>query len=119
LTIRRKLSHISRHCKGNDPSHRVSTYLIVFAIIGGVSYYTFLTLAPQTKKPRSRAAAQPSTPVSTTATGAGGYEEEWIPEHHLKKTRAGKKQSAVVSGTSGDDHSEASGAEGKRRKGRK
>lgn len=92
----------------------------MFAIIGGVSYYTFLTLAPQTKKPR-KAAAQPRTPVSATATGAGGYEEEWIPEHHLKKTRAGKKQSAVVSGTSGDDHSgaEASGAEGKRKKGKK
>lgn len=92
-------------------------------MIGGVSYYTFLTLAPQTKKPRSKAGAQPRTPVSATATGAGGYEEEWIPEHHLKKTRAGtsKKQSTAVSGTSGDDHSgaEASGAEGKRRKGRK
>lgn len=91
------------------------------AIIGGASYYTFLALLPQTKKPRSKATAQPSTPVSTVATGAGGYEEEWIPEHHLKKTKASKKQSAAISGTSGDDLSgaETSGADGKRRKGRK
>ena len=93
----------------------------MLAIIGGVSYYTFLALAPQTKKPRSKVVAQPSAPASAVATGAGGYEEEWIPEHHLKKTRAGKKQSVAVSGTSGDDHSgaETSGVEGKRRKGKK
>ncbi|KAF8348886.1 hypothetical protein F5887DRAFT_948159 [Amanita rubescens] len=99
----------------------ISTYLVVLAIIGGVSYYTYLALLPQTKKPRSKGTAQPSTPASAVATGAGGYEEEWIPEHHLKKTKAGKKLSAAISGTSGDDLSgaETSGADGKRRKGRK
>jgi hypothetical protein len=93
----------------------------VLAIIGGVSYYTYLALLPQTKKPRSKATAQPSTPASAVATGAGGYEEEWIPEHHLKKTKAGKKLSAAIRGTSGDDLSgaEMSGADGKRKKGRK
>lgn len=75
---------------------------------------------PQTKKPRAKkaSAASVSAPVGTvTATGAGGYQEEWIPEHHLRKSKGAKKQGA----TSGDDLSgaETSGAEGKKRKARK
>ena len=46
------------------------------------------------------------------------YEEEWIPEHHLK-LRSNKKKSGALS--SGDElsGSEVSGTEGKRRKDRK
>ena len=53
-----------------------------------------------------------------TATGAGGYNEEWIPEHHLKKAKAGRKKDTVLS--SGDETGgEVSGTEGRRRKAKK
>jgi len=61
--------------------------------------------------------ATASAPVSTVAaTTAGGYQEEWIPEHHLKKPKGARKQSGIVS--SGD---ELNGGESdvKKRKGRK
>jgi len=93
-----------------------ATYLIVFGILGGGAYFTFLSFFPKSKKPKVAALAGMSTPVPVSATSSGGYEEEWIPEHHLKKT---KKTGAVTSDaeTSGGD---ASGKEGpRRRKGRK
>lgn len=96
---------------------RLSTYLMVLAILGGLGYIAYSSFVPQPKKSRKAAV---SAPVGTvTATGAGGYQEEWIPEHHLRKTKAGKK--GAVSGTSGDELSgaETSGTEGKRRKGKK
>lgn len=84
----------------------------------------YTTFVPKQKKTRRSAASTGgksniSAPVgSVTASGAGGYEEEWIPEHHLK-LRAGKKKAGALS--SGDELSggETSGTEGKRRKGRK
>jgi hypothetical protein len=98
----------------NDVFSSVSTYLIVAAFLGGLTYVAYLTFAPHSKKPRKSAA---SAPVSTPATPTtSGYQEEWIPEHHLKKPKSGRKQSGVVS--SGD---ELSGGESeiKKRKGRK
>ncbi|PPQ70049.1 hypothetical protein CVT26_013373 [Gymnopilus dilepis] len=101
----------------------LSTYAMVAGILGGLAYLAYNTFVPQTKKVRGKKAstASVSAPVGTvTATGSGGYQEEWIPEHHLRKTKSSKKQGAV-SGTSGDELSgaETSGTEGKRRKGRK
>ena len=95
----------------------LSTYLIVVGVLGGLGYYAYLTFVPQPKK---RKVPTPSAPVGTvTATGAGGYQEEWIPEHHLKKPKARRGKSGAV--TSGDETSgpEASGTEGRKRKGRK
>ncbi|KAH9856518.1 hypothetical protein C2E23DRAFT_881869 [Lenzites betulinus] len=92
-----------------------STYLIVSGLLGGLGFYLYTTLVPQPKK---RKAAQVSAPVGTvTATGVGGYQEEWIPEHHLKKA---KKTKASGIATSGDETSGVeSGTEGRRRKGKK
>ncbi|GJE85518.1 hypothetical protein PsYK624_015970 [Phanerochaete sordida] len=93
------------------------TYVIVLGSLGGLGYFAYLTFVPQPKK---RKVPTPSAPVGTvTATGAGGYQEEWIPEHHLKKPKARRGKSGVA--TSGDETSgpEASGAEGRKRKGRK
>jgi len=92
----------------------VSTYLVVAAFLSGLTYVAYLTFVPHSKKPRKAAAR---APVSTAvAAPSSGYQEEWIPEHHLKKPKGGKKQSGVVS--SGD---ELSGGESeiKKRKGRK
>jgi len=100
----------------------VSTYLMVLAIFGGLGYFTYLTYVPQAKKSRAKKPAAPevSSPVgSVTATGAGGYQEEWIPEHHLRKSKKGA--SGAASGPSADElsASEASGTEGRKRKGKK
>ncbi|KAF8623709.1 hypothetical protein AX17_007406 [Amanita inopinata Kibby_2008] len=100
----------------------LTTYLIVFGILGGFSYYAYVNLIPQPKKSRSKPASSISAPVgSVTATGAGGYQEEWIPEHHLRKNKSGKKQGNATSGTSADEQSgaETSGTDGRRRKGKK
>ena len=92
------------------------TYSIVAAVLGGAGYYAYTSFVPQPKK---RKTPQVSAPVTVTATGAGGYSEEWIPEHHLKKPKVRKTKSGAA--TSGDETSgpEASGAESKKRKGRK
>lgn len=96
---------------------------MVAAIFGGLAYLAYTTFVPQSKKPRVKKTTTESisSPISATATGAGGYQEEWIPEHHLRKTKSSKKQGGATSGTSGDELSgiETSGTEGKKRKGRK
>lgn len=92
----------------------VSTYLIVAAFFGGLTYLAYLSFVPQTKITRKSAVSAPVGPV--TATAAGGYQEEWIPEHHLKPTKSGRKKNGFAS--SGD---ELSGVESdaKKRKGKK
>ena len=84
-----------------------------------MAYITFVPKSKKSRKPVPVGGKNAiSSPVgSVTATGAGGYEEEWIPEHHLKM-RGGKKAGAA---SSGDELSggETSGAEGRKRKGRK
>ncbi|EIM90998.1 uncharacterized protein STEHIDRAFT_144460 [Stereum hirsutum FP-91666 SS1] len=92
----------------------LSTYATVLALLSGLGYIAYQTYVPQTtRKPRKEAVSAPVGPV--TASGAGGYQEEWIPEHHRK--RAAKKGAV----SSGDELSgaETSGTEGKRRKGKK
>ncbi len=89
------------------------------AFLGSLGYYAYSTFVPQAKKPKRKVPAV-SAPVGTvTATGAGGYQEEWIPEHHLKKPKTRRTKSGAF--TSGDETSgtEVSGAETRKRKGRK
>ncbi|KAH9940989.1 hypothetical protein B0H21DRAFT_570609 [Amylocystis lapponica] len=96
-----------------------STYLVVSALLGGLGYYAYLTFAPQPKR-KTRPAPSVSAPVGTvTATGAGGYQEEWIPAHHLKKSKAKRTVSGAL--TSGDETSgpEPSVTEDRKRKGKK
>lgn len=105
------------------PLNRWSTYFVVAGLLSGLSYFAYLTFVPQPKKRTKKSVPAVSAPVGTvTATGAGGYQEEWIPEHHLRKgAKKAKQGGGAVSGTSGDELSgvETSGAEGKKRKGRK
>ena len=100
---------------------RITTYLFTAAFLGGLGYVAYKQFAPKPKKSR-RAAPTAKDNVSSsagtaTASGVSGYEEEWIPAHHLKMR--GTKKSGAAS--SGDELSggETSGTEGKRRKGRK
>ncbi|KAF9648969.1 hypothetical protein BDM02DRAFT_3155514 [Thelephora ganbajun] len=92
-----------------------TTYLIVFGILGGGTYFTFLSFFPKSKKPKVAVPSGVSAPV-VAATSSGGYEEEWIPEHHLKKTKKGGAATSDAETSGG----EVSGKEGpRRRKGRK
>lgn len=96
----------------------LTTYATVLGLLSALGYFAYTTFAPQPKKTTRKPAV--SAPVGTvTASGAGGYQEEWIPEHHLKKGK-GKKVGALSSGDelSGLSGTE-SGAEGRKRKGRK
>jgi hypothetical protein len=97
----------------------LSTYLIVFAALAGASYAAYNAYIPS-QKPRRKRATEVSAPVGTvTASGSSGYQEEWIPEHHLKKTKGKKTKSDNVV-VSEESSSEANGTEGKRtRKGKK
>jgi hypothetical protein len=88
---------------------------MVLAILGGLGYAAYLSFVPQ---PKQKKTAQIPAPESTvTATGAGGYQEEWIPEHHLRKAKGRKAGGALSSGDeqSGLSGAEASGTEEKRR----
>ncbi|KAL0954651.1 hypothetical protein HGRIS_003603 [Hohenbuehelia grisea] len=96
------------------------TYLIVAGFFGGLVYFAYLTFVPQPKKTRAKKQSISAPTGTVTATGAGGYQEEWIPEHHLRKPKSARKESGVVSGTSGDELTggDASGTESRRRKGK-
>jgi len=91
----------------------LSTYLIVLAALGGLGYVGFNSFFPATTKRRSsKPKEQISNPVGTVkASGAGGYQEEWIPVHHLKKKKGGNRSDGALS--SGDENS-ANKKKGKR-----
>lgn len=97
------------------------TYLVTLGLFSGLGYYAYLTFVPQPKRTRKAHVPEAgvSDPLAVTATGAGGYQEEWIPVHHLKRTKSGAKVPAGEM-TSGDElsASEASGAEAKKGKGK-
>lgn len=97
----------------------LSTYLIVFAALAGVTYTAYNAYVPS-QKPKRKRPTEVSAPIGTvTASGSSGYQEEWIPEHHLKKTK-GKKMRADNAAVSEESSSEVNGTEGKRtRKGKK
>ena len=98
---------------------RLSSYAFVAVLIGAGSYFAYLSFFPAPKKKKvTKAPAATSTdagalsPVVTP--GSGVYEEEWIPEHHKKKSNKGKKEGGALS--SGDEKSGAdSGVDGKKK----
>lgn len=75
----------------------ILTYLIIIGVVGGTGYLTYTSFFPPQKKKRT--VPTPSAPVEVKAVSASGYEEEWIPEHHLKtRTRKVKSAGALSSG---------------------
>ena len=103
--------------------YSITTYLLTAAFLGGLGYLAYTTFVPKPRRSRKTAVSTAgkgaiSSPVGSVTASGASYEEEWIPEHHLK-LRAGKKKAGAA--TSGDEQSggETSGAEGRKRKGRK
>lgn len=95
----------------------ISTYLIVAAMLGGASYYAYLTYFPTPKVKNPKRRQEGSSPAATaTGVGTTGYDEDWIPEHHLKKPKA--RKTAVSSGEE-PSTGETSTTEGRKRKTRK
>ncbi|TFL04140.1 hypothetical protein BDV98DRAFT_602592 [Pterulicium gracile] len=88
----------------------ITTYLMVLAILSGTGYLAYLTFVPQPKPSRRTTKQEISAPEGTvTASGTGGYQEEWIPEHHMKKrVGAGKRTKSQGGLTSGDESASAS-----------
>lgn len=86
---------------------RVSTYLITLGLLGGLAYLAYDSFFPASStKPKTRKQKPQviSAPVGTvTATGAGGYQEEWIPAHHLKKAKGPKGNKSDGGASSGDE----------------
>ncbi|KAG1872078.1 hypothetical protein C8R48DRAFT_696745 [Suillus tomentosus] len=92
----------------------LSTYLIVLAAFAGVTYTAYNAYVPS-QKPKRKRPTQVSAPIGpVTASGSSGYQEEWIPEHHLKKTK-GKKTKPDSVAVSEESSSEANGTEGTRK----
>jgi len=90
----------------------ISTYIMTTALLGGLIYVAYMAFAPKrsSRPKRKPAPSAVSAPVGTvTATGAGGYQEEWIPEHHIRKAKTPRKKSGTL--TSGDEFSELSAGE--------
>ncbi|KIJ52537.1 hypothetical protein M422DRAFT_58680 [Sphaerobolus stellatus SS14] len=99
----------------------LTTYLITALVLSGVGYYAALSFFPSLSKPKRKRTVKPSeaeitAPIGTVKASGVGYQEEWIPEHHLKPVRKGKKGDGVLS--SGDEKATSgaeSGTEGPRR----
>ncbi|KZT51756.1 hypothetical protein CALCODRAFT_476824 [Calocera cornea HHB12733] len=95
-------------------------YALVLALIGGGSYWAYLSYFPQKKRGARARAPKPvevSAPVGTvTASNASGsYQEEWIPKHHLRKAKkSGEKSDGAI--TSGDESEGAKKRRSSRRK---
>lgn len=89
----------------------ISTYLIAFTLLGSLGYFAYLTFVPQPKKKPIRVVK--SEPIEVNASG---YQEEWIPEHHIKKPKISRRKTGEA--TSGGETSggETSGTEGKIRR---
>jgi len=93
---------------------RLITYLITGTLLAAGGYYAALSFFPTLSKPKRKRApkvseAEITAPVGTVKASGVGYSEEWIPEHHLKPTRKGKKGDGALS--SGDEKAATSGAE--------
>lgn len=98
-----------------------SLYLIGAALVAAAGYFALQQLAPKTKGSKRTgggSAASGKTPVvtaSSTSVNAKGYDEDWIPEHHLKKSSSRIRSDDGLS--SGDEGRKS--PSGKRRGGRK
>ena len=99
--------------------HRISTWIITAAAVVTGTYFAVLSLFPSLSKPKRKRArgseAEITAPVGTVKASGAAYQEEWIPDLHLKKRGAttGRDQKKATGGValSSGDEKVASGAE--------
>jgi len=98
--------------------YSITTYIIVFFLFGGLVYFAYLAFFPSKLRKFKKRKVVPASSDSTTASasGAATFQEEWIPEHHLKR---GRRKVATLNSGGELSGSEASGTEGRKRKGKK
>ena len=86
----------------------ITTYLITAAGLGTAVYFSFVSFFAGTvaRKSSGTSRKQASIAVTQAQANSGGYDDEWIPEHHRKKAKGGKRDTDA----SGDDRS-GSGSE--------
>ncbi|TDL14587.1 hypothetical protein BD410DRAFT_797081 [Rickenella mellea] len=103
----------------------ITTYLITGAFLAGLGYIAYSTFMPKTKRSSRKTTSTTSATAApgaktTTTPGGGTYQDEWIPEHHIKRTKSGGVKVAGAA-SSGEELSggETSGQETRRRKSRK
>ncbi|KAH7884654.1 hypothetical protein F5I97DRAFT_1929500 [Phlebopus sp. FC_14] len=97
----------------------ITTYFIVLAFLGGISYYVYLSYVPASKTKKTKRPEASTSVATVTVTGVSSYEEEWIPEHHLKKSKSKKTPAGALSSGEEVSGGETSGTEGRKRKGKK
>jgi len=88
------------------------SYAVLFAVLGGSGYLVYKNYAPKSLKkavkkqrlgataPAKSTISEPVGPVKASST-TGGYEEEWIPAHHMPQKEKAKKDGGAAS--SGDE----------------
>lgn len=97
-----------------------SVYLILVGLLAGAGYFAkqYFAPAPTTKKGGAAGGAKPRGGVAkpaAVASSAKGYDESWIPEHHLKA----RKSTRGADGLSSGDEDGRKSPSGKKRGGRK
>lgn len=81
-------------------SSSLSTYGFVLALLGVGGYFAYINFFPAPKK-KTKVKPVATGPVDTPVTpGSGVYSEDWIPAHHLKKSKS--KGGALSSGDESD-----------------
>lgn len=80
-------------------------YLIIGSFLSFVGYQVYNSyfkrspLRKRTAPPAAVRAKAPATPVKALADGEKAYEDDWIPEHHLRSRKSASKGNV----TSGDE----------------
>lgn len=82
-----------------------TVYLLGLAIVAGIGYFVQQTYFPAARPRKGPTGGNPAASQSlksaaaTTGTMVGQkYDEDWIPEHHLKGRRRGGAEGALSSG---------------------
>lgn len=100
-----------------------SVYLIFAGLLAAAGYAAkqYLAPAPQQKSKKSGAggarggAAKPAAVASSSSSSSKAYDEDWIPEHHLKSRRSTRSAGGLSSG----DEDGRKSPSGKKRGGRR